>query len=162
VTGDLQRFLMAQNRAGAGYADALAEIRAGGKQSHWIWYVFPQLYGLGSSSAARAYGIRGTAEAIAYLRDDTLRERLIEIAGAVHDQLRRRVPLETLMGSSIDVLKLVSSLTLFGGVARMLACDDPSGRCEQLAVTADAILAAATAAGYPPCQRTLDELASTT
>jgi uncharacterized protein (DUF1810 family) len=152
------RFLDAQARSGNGYAAAIAEIRAGRKTGHWIWYVFPQLYGLGASPQAHAYGIRGVAEATQYLEDDTLRARLTEIATDVRDQLRQGVAIDTLMGASIDVLKLVSSMTLFGGVARRLACEDPSGSYDRLARTADEILAAARAAGYPPCARTEEAL----
>jgi uncharacterized protein (DUF1810 family) len=155
----VERFLAAQNRSHGGYADALLEIRAGAKRSHWIWYVFPQLYGLGASSQANAYGIRGVAEATEYLHDSVLRSRLIEISRAVSQQLRVGIAPDTLMGSSIDVLKLVSSLTLFGEVARRLACEDPSREFETLALVADDILARAQAEGYPPCERTLEELA---
>ena len=152
------RFLDAQDVPHEGYADALAESRSGAKSGHWIWYVFPQLDGLGTSGRARAYGIRGVAEATEYLYDPVLRGRLTEIASAVAEQLRRGRSFDTLMGSSIDVLKLVSSLTLFGGVARRLACDDPSGEYEKLALVAEEILDAARADGYPPCERTVDEL----
>ena len=71
----LDRFVAAQNRPHEGYADALAEIRAGAKQGHWIWYVFPQLYGLGTSSQSRAYGIGGVAEATEYLQHDAFSRR---------------------------------------------------------------------------------------
>jgi uncharacterized protein (DUF1810 family) len=154
----LDRFLAAQDRRDTGYVAALAEIRSGVKTGHWIWYVFPQLYGLGMSSQSRAYGIRGVAEATDYLHDSELRARMIEIASAVAEQLRQGTPLSILMGSSIDVLKLVSSLTLFGGVARRLACDEPSGEFEMLATIAEEILLKAQADGYPPCDRTLAEL----
>ena len=157
---NVDRFRSAQDRSHAGYVDALSEIRGGAKQGHWIWYVFPQLYGLGTSSQARAYGIRGVAEATDYLNDAVLRSRLTEITTAAADQLRNGVPIGTLMGSPIDALKLVSSLTLFGGVARRLACEDPSRAYETLALAADTILAAAQAQGYPPCERTLEELAT--
>ena len=156
----LDRFLAAQNRRDAGYVDALSEIRSGAKTGHWIWYVFPQLYGLGTSSQSRAYGIRGVPEATGYLLDSELRARMIEIASAVAGQLRQGTPLSTLMGSSVDVLKLVSSLTLFGGVARRLACDDPSGELEMLATISEEILIKSQADGYPPCERTLAELGS--
>jgi uncharacterized protein (DUF1810 family) len=154
----LDRFVAAQNRRQIGYADALAEIRAGAKQGHWIWYVFPQLYGLGTSDQSRAYGIRGVAEATEYLTHEALRPRLIEMTGAVADQVRQGRSLQTVMGSPVDVLKLVSSLTLFGGIARRLACEDPSGELERLAVTIDGILTAAQGEGFPPCERTLKEL----
>ncbi len=72
---DLQRFRAAQEQGGA-YATALAELRAGRKRSHWIWFVFPQLDGLGSSPMARRYAIRSLDEARAYLADDVLGPRL--------------------------------------------------------------------------------------
>src|SRR5262245_43675273 len=76
---DLQRFLRAQSTH---YADALAEIRAGEKQSHWMWYVFPQFEGLGHSEVSRFYSIRSLAEASAYLAHRVLGPRLIECADA--------------------------------------------------------------------------------
>jgi uncharacterized protein (DUF1810 family) len=155
---ELDRYRLAQDRPGAGYAEALAEIRAGRKRGHWIWYVFPQLYGLGTSSLSRAYGIRGVEEADAYLRDPVLRSRLIEITSAVAEQVDCGVPLETVMGSSVDVLKLVSSLTLFGAVARRLA--DAESDVAAFADTADRLLARAEREGYPPCERTLEVLRS--
>ena len=68
----LDRFHDAQASPSAGYDTALAEIRRGRKTSHWIWYIFPQLAGLGRSSTARAYAIRDLAEACEYLRDPLL------------------------------------------------------------------------------------------
>jgi len=144
VSRGLDPFLDAQNATFAGYATALAEIRAGRKRSHWIWYVFPQLAGLGQSAAAQAYGIAGRAEAVEYLRDPILRARLLEITNAVRDELGRGVPLATLMGADIDALKLVSSMTLFAAVARDL--DDAA-----LASAAEDVLARAGAEGFPPC-----------
>ena len=109
----LERFHNAQASPSAGYDTALAEIRSGRKTSHWIWYIFPQLAGLGRSSTARAYAIRDLNEACDYLRDPLLRARYEEITAAVSEQLARGVSLEDLMGSRTDALKLVSSLTLF-------------------------------------------------
>ncbi len=120
----LQRFHEAQASRSAGYETALAEIRRGRKTSHWIWYIFPQLAGLGRSSAAEKYAIRDLAEACDYLRDPLLRARYEEITVAVSDLLARGIALEDLMGSRIDALKLVSSLTLFGGSAQSLASAD--------------------------------------
>ena len=117
---ELDRFREAQDRPGSGFDAALREIQAGAKQGHWIWYVFPQLSGLGMSSVSRTYGIHGLAEAEDYLRDATLRSRLLAIATAVAAHLSQGVSLETLMGSSTDALKLVSSLTLFAHAAREL------------------------------------------
>jgi uncharacterized protein (DUF1810 family) len=149
----LDRFQSAQDKTGAGFATALAEIRAGGKRSHWIWYVFPQLAGLGSSPAARTYELRDIDEATAYLGDPVLGPRLLTIARAVADELAGGVPIEALMGSEIDVLKLVSSLTLFRGVAER-------ARNQPMVEVAERILAAAEAAGHPRCRYTLERLAA--
>ena len=156
----LQRFKDAQDRHGSGFDAALAEIRAGAKRGHWIWYVFPQLAGLGSSAASRTYGIDGIAEAEEYLRDPLLRARLLTIASAVADQATHGSgrTLEWLMDSSIDVAKLVSSLTLFGHVAKRLHDQDGLAECASIARVAEQILTTAAAEGYPPCQFTLDHL----
>ena len=96
----LERFHKAQSGRSGGYDTALAEIRAGGKRSHWIWYIFPQIGGLGRSSTARAYAIEDLAEACAYLRDPILRERYEEIVAAVSEQLVRGIRFEDLMGQT--------------------------------------------------------------
>ena len=105
----------------AGFESALQEIRSGGKRGHWIWYVFPQLAGLGLSPMSQAYGIADAAEAEAYVRDPVLGSRLVTIAGAVADQVRGGASLQQLLASEVDVLKFVSSLTLFGSVAKGVA-----------------------------------------
>ena len=150
----IDRFLAAQESRGDGYAEALGEIRAGRKRGHWIWYVFPQLAGLGSSAASREFGIAGEDEAAAYLRDATLRSRLQEITEAVAVRLRSGTPLPLLMGSEIDARKLVSSLTLFGSVARRLADggDDPTRRA--FVSLAEEILSIAERDGYSRCEFT--------
>ena len=153
----LARFRTAQDQSVAGFDQALAELRAGEKRGHWIWYVFPQLSGLGGSSMSRAYGIDGRAEAAAYLRDPVLRDRLLTIAEGAANHLRSGVSIERLMGSSIDAMKLVSSLTLFGRIARELEREGLEA-CGALASIADEILAAAESQGYPPCQRTIAHL----
>jgi uncharacterized protein (DUF1810 family) len=149
----LRRFTDAQQGAQAGHAAALAEIRAGGKQGHWIWYIFPQLSGLGRSAASEQYGIAGIAEAEDYLREPVLRQRLLSAAAADAQQLRKGQPLAATTGSEIDVLKRVSSLTLFGSVARLHARADDEYR--ELAGVAEEVLAAAERAGYPRCAYTL-------
>ena len=106
----LQRFLDAQATA---YPTALAEIKAGRKRSHWMWYIFPQIQGLGYSEISRHYAIRDAAEAAAYLAQPVLGPRLREIAGELlklggHDAGR-------IFGSPDD-LKLHSSMTLFAAV----------------------------------------------
>ena len=105
---DLRRFLKAQRRD---YPTALAEIRAGCKRSHWIWYIFPQLRALGKSDFADYYGIADMDEARAYLAEPTLRARLEEISAALLEQPGRDPDL--VMGSHIDGVKLRSSMTLF-------------------------------------------------
>ena len=104
---DLSRFLEAQKNA---YDTALREIRAGRKRSHWMWYIFPQIRGLGYSAMARHYAIRDLGEAREYLQHPLLGPRLIEISEALlalEESDPRRV-----MGSPDD-LKLRSCMTLF-------------------------------------------------
>jgi uncharacterized protein (DUF1810 family) len=149
----LSRFHAAQASPTAGYDTALAEIREGRKTSHWIWYIFPQLAGLGRSSMARTYAIRDLAEACEFLRDPLLRGRYAEIAGAVTEQLAHGVSLEQLMGSRTDALKLVSSLTLFRAAAQSLAGEDPT--FDSLGKRCDAILEQTRAQDYPPCGHTV-------
>jgi uncharacterized protein (DUF1810 family) len=153
----LERFVHAQAGEHDGFASALAELRAGRKRGHWIWYVFPQLAGLGRSAAALEYGIDGVGEASAYLQHPLLRARLVESSALVAQQLESGVKLERLMGSSVDALKLVSSLTLFGRVARELARATPE--CQELAELAARVLAVAGESGYPECPFTRSVLA---
>ena len=107
---NLQRFLDAQQRD---YPTALAEMRAGRKRSHWMWYIFPQLQGLGFSSTAQHYAIRDAAEAQAYLRQPVLGARLVEISNVLLTLPGSNAT--SLMGSPDD-LKLRSSMTLFAQV----------------------------------------------
>ena len=149
----LQRFHEAHADPHTGYTTALAEIRRGRKTSHWIWYILPQLGGLGHSPMAQKYGIRDLAEACDYLRDSLLRARYEEISAAVSDHLARGHALEELMGSRLDALKLVSSLTLFRAATERLANSDPAFN-NSLAPVIDLILEHAATQGYPPCART--------
>ena len=153
----LERFHEAQAKRAASYDTGLAEIRAGGKRSHWIWYIFPQIEGLGQSSIARAYAIRDLGEACAYLRDPILRARYEEIVAAVSEQLARGIRMEDLMGSQIDALKLVSSLTLFRAAAEQLGREDPV--YASLAACLSALLERTTKQGYPACEFTLARIA---
>jgi uncharacterized protein (DUF1810 family) len=107
---DLQRFRDAQGHGGT-YTTALAELRAGRKRSHWIWFVFPQIDGLGSSPMARCYAIRSLDEARAYLADDVLGPRLHECCQALLT-LDPGADADAVLGG-IDALKLRSSMTLF-------------------------------------------------
>jgi uncharacterized protein (DUF1810 family) len=108
---DLDRFVRAQE---ADYAEALAEVRTGRKESHWMWYVFPQLAGLGSSPTARFYALADRAEAEAYLAHPVLGPRLREIAAAALAVEGRSA--HDIFGSPDD-LKLRSCATLFARVA---------------------------------------------
>ena len=149
----LERFHEAQASRCAGYDTALAEIRASGKRSHWIWYIFPQIEGLGRSSTARAYALRNLGEACAYLFDPVLRARYEEIVAAVGEQLVRGIRIEDLMGSQIDALKLVSSLTLFRAAAEQLGRENPTFAL--LAQRLAALLGQTSEQGYPACDFTL-------
>jgi uncharacterized protein (DUF1810 family) len=158
ATVSLERFHQAQSARGGDYSQALAEIRAGRKRSHWIWYIFPQLAGLGHSAMALHYGIRDLDEALAYLRDDVLRSRYVEICGAVGDGLAQGAPVEHLMGSHIDALKLASSVTLFGFAAARLSQSDPLPAFASLARHCDSLLHRLESQGFPPCAFTLRAL----
>lgn len=103
----LQRFVDAQHEV---YDRVLAELRAGAKRSHWIWFVFPQLRGLGNSSTARLYGIASLAEAQAYLAHPVLGPRLRECARIVAGIDGRSA--DDIFGWP-DTLKVRSSMTLF-------------------------------------------------
>jgi len=106
----LQRFIDAQESS---YATALSEIKSGRKKSHWMWYIFPQIQGLGSSDMARYYAIAGMGEATRFLQHPVLGKRLTEISTVL-------LGLATDNASEIfgypDDLKLKSSLTLFAAV----------------------------------------------
>ena len=108
---DLERFVRAQQRT---YAAALAEIRSGRKRTHWMWYVFPQVLGLGRSEWSLRYAIRSTAEARAYLEHPVLGPRLIECAEAMLSVEGRSA--QDILGSPDDK-KLRSCATLFANVA---------------------------------------------
>ena len=113
--GGLDRFCTAQHAGSPSAIDqALAELRSGCKRSHWIWFVLPQLAGLGHSEMAQRYGIADLAEARAYLAEPLLRQRLEAVINVIEEQLDQPAQtLELLMGSELDAAKTVSSLTLF-------------------------------------------------
>ncbi|KSU77871.1 Uncharacterized protein, DUF1810 family [Pseudarthrobacter enclensis] len=106
---NLERFITAQE-AGGTYGQALAELQLGRKSSHWMWFVFPQVAGLGHSAAARTYALGSLAEARAYLEHDVLGPRLLECAQALVQHAGRSA--EDILGG-IDARKLRSSMTLF-------------------------------------------------
>jgi len=159
---NLDRFKRAQDRSFEGFDTALDEMQAGRKRSHWIWYIFPQLAGLGSSSMSARFALEGPDEAAAYLHDPVLRERLLAVTSAVAAHLEHRPPaaLNDLMGSETDVLKLVSSMTLFREVARRAHRDEALADAADLAAKADAILRVAAEQGHPECASTLRQLAA--
>jgi len=114
VTDDphhLDRFVHAQDGV---HDRALDELRAGRKTSHWMWFVFPQLAGLGRSATAQRYSLDGTAEARAYLDHPVLGPRLLDAAAVVAAAPARSA--DDLLGG-IDALKLRSSMTLFAHAA---------------------------------------------
>ena len=117
---NLLRFVHAQDSGGiydgtGTYAQALQEVRAGHKRGHWIWYVFPQMRGLGKSEISEFYGINGREEAKAYIEQPVLRERLVEICEAV---LNSETSVYDIFGS--DAIKVRSCILLFASV-----CDIP-------------------------------------
>ena len=107
----LERFLEAQEHT---YATALKEIKNGKKRTHWMWYIFPQLRGLGKSRMAYAYGINGIEEAKAYIEHPVLSARLIEICEALLEHKDQDI--EDILGG-IDAMKLRSSMTLFAYIS---------------------------------------------
>jgi len=109
MTG-LRRFITAQE---GDYRIALAEVRGGEKQSHWIWYVFPQLKGLGLSETSEYYGLAGLAEAKEYLADPVLGPRLREISNAL---LAHKGKTASEILGYPDDLKVCSSMTLFDAI----------------------------------------------
>ena len=104
---NLERFVSAQRET---YRTALAEVQAGAKRSHWMWFVFPQIAGLGHSAMAQRYAISGIDEARAYLAHPVLGPRLREIVAALQTV---REPNAERVFAAIDATKLRSSLTLF-------------------------------------------------
>ena len=104
---DLSRFVKAQEQD---YATALAEIKSGRKRSHWMWYIFPQIAGLGFSETSKFYALKNQEEAEAYLAHPVLGRRLIEICNAL---LMLEDDHATRIFGSPDDLKLKSSITLF-------------------------------------------------
>ena len=110
----LKRFHDAQKDKYAGYEVALQEMKSGCKVSHWIWYIFPQLKGLGMSDMADYYGIDGLQEAQEYMADTVLRKRLIEISTILLNIEEKSAP--EIFGY-IDAIKIRSSMTLFAEAA---------------------------------------------
>jgi uncharacterized protein (DUF1810 family) len=106
---NLERFVEAQNSGGT-YGQALSELQLGNKSSHWMWFIFPQIAGLGSSPVSVKFAITSLAEAQAYLKHDVLGPRLLECSTAMATHTGRTA-VDILGG--IDAKKLHSSMTLF-------------------------------------------------
>ena len=108
---NFQRFVKAQDSSFEGYAAALDEMKKGRKRGHWIWFVFPQMKGLGFSVTARTYALSSIDEAKAYLNHPVLGQRLREITSALLKHKGRRA--DYLMGGELDAISLMSCMTLF-------------------------------------------------
>lgn len=147
----LERFKSAQASPHSGFEAAREELRAGEKTSHWIWYIFPQLAGLGGSSMSRTYAIADLREAMEYLQDPLLGGRLAELTQVVADQVAKKVPLRRLMGGTIDAQKIVSSLTLFEIAARELGPEAKLPGGAEFLARCEAVLAAAEREGFSRC-----------
>ena len=117
INRNLLRFVHAQDSGGiyegtSTYAEALQEVKNGHKRGHWIWYVFPQMKGLGRSEISQFYGINGREEAKAYIEHPILRERLVEICEVV---LNSETSVYDIFGS--DTIKVRSCILLFESVS---------------------------------------------
>ena len=110
----IERFLDAQNATYAGYKQALEEVRNGRKVWHWIWYVFPQMRGLGHSERANYYGIANMEEAEDYLLNFTLNDRIHEISEAL---LQHQTKSAVSIFGALDAMKVQSSMTLFDAIS---------------------------------------------
>jgi uncharacterized protein (DUF1810 family) len=151
---DLARFVDGYERD---FERALREIRAGHKETHWMWYIFPQVDGLGSSPMAMQYAIHTRAEAEAFLTHPPLGPDYCELVDAVWQHaIGTGVSLHALFGEP-DKWKLVSSLTVFAAIARGL---DPSPEREKLISQVDEVLDEAGAQGLPRCATTRARLSA--
>jgi len=157
-TSPLNRFIEAQAEPDSGFEAALKELQAGRKTSHWIWYIFPQLAGLGRSSTAKFYGLSGLQEARDYLRDPVLGSRIQIVTAVVREKLEQGIPLNELMGSSIDCAKLASCLTLFEAVVYTISKDNQLSNYAAFSANIKDILRIAEQQGFPRCAFTLAEM----
>lgn len=113
MSADLPHFVDAQNGV---FEVALEELRAGQKRSHWMWFIFPQLLGLGQSEMSRRFGIHDLDQAQRYLQHPVLGPRLLQATQAAEDALQSGTPLLQLFGT-IDSQKFISCMTLFSQAA---------------------------------------------
>ena len=117
INRNLLRFVHAQDSGGlydgtGTYAEALQEVKSGHKRGHWVWYVFPQMKGLGHSEISEYYGINGREEAKAYIEHPILRERLVEICEVI---LNSETSVYNIFGH--DTIKVRSCILLFASVS---------------------------------------------
>lgn len=148
---DLNRFKQAQQANGT-YELAYKEIAKGRKESHWVWYIFPQLAGEGGRSATTIkYSIENLTEACDYLDDSELYTNLYKITSVALQKLDAGIHVETLMGDEVDAKKLASSMTLFSLTASFHGKPEFAALCER-------VLAKTTAQGYPRSIKTTDTI----
>lgn len=166
ATAPFAHFLSAQSGATSGYVTALAELESGHKSGHWIWYILPQLAGLGQSGMSQKFAISGDIEARQYLQHPVLGPRLLQTLQVVHNQLSPPASrsLVGLMGGKVDAQKAVSCCTLFGLCAQFMLTDsdaDVARRAQAVAQLCRKILDAAERQGLSPCFFTLDAMPET-
>ncbi|KGP63366.1 hypothetical protein EP47_10935 [Legionella norrlandica] len=150
-----QHFHQAQEDKTEGYQKAFDEIENGGKKSHWIWYIFPQLKSLGRSNSSKLYGIADLNEACDYLKDPVLFNRYYNLLQLTEKKLKT-IPLYHLMGGSPDDLKYISSLTLFRAASKYLSSneEDTQHNYKKLYETCNRIFEQIAYQGYSPCPKT--------
>lgn len=153
MKNQFEKFYKAQNRH---YRVAKKEIEKGRKESHWIWYIFPQLSTLGHSYNAQYYGIQDINEACVYLKDAILFKLYCELVALVEKQLNDNILLKTLFNGHPDDYKFISSLTLFSQAAAKLAKNNASYLT--LHQSCGRIFKIVQKQGYEPCQLTLNAL----
>lgn len=133
----------------ASWQDAVAELRAGQKKTHWIWYVFPILAGLRTSSTAARFALKGPDAALEYLENPTLKQRLLDVVRAVHEHVvAKGASLQHVMGDPVDAKKVVSCCTLFAPVALTAKEHELATKCKEI------VDAATTKQGFAPCELT--------
>lgn len=151
----LERFIQAQEQGDpASYATALRELQAGRKKDHWIWYVVPQLKGLGSSRHSSFYGLDKIEEAKSYLLHPLLSERHAECLAVLLVRLQEGDQLKQVLGST-DAQKLLSSITL---MRQALLAGAPNDSQQGLPRMIDTLFQLLAQHGYGPCRSTLQNL----
>lgn len=129
--------------------DAFAELTAGAKKTHWIWYIFPILAGLRASSTAGRFAIKGPDAALEYLKHPVLKQRLLDVVTAVHTHIvSNGKNLNELMGDPVDAKKVVSCCTLFAPVGAAGGEQELARKCKDIVDTATG------KQGFAPCELT--------